>query len=209
MGRFIDLDTWKRREHFKIYNALAQPFWGICTEVDVTRLWERSRGTTGPSFSLGAIYLALVAVQETESFRLRLRADQVWLHDEVAMSTTVLRADDTFAFALLPMANSLADFESAARVELDIAKNRPELRTPREGQDDLIYHSTIPWIRFTAFSNPVGQGDCIPRIVFGRASTEGSRVRLPVSIEVHHALVDGLDVARFLERFERGLTSID
>ena len=28
---------------------------------------------------------------------------------------------------------------------------------------------------------------------------------MPLAIEVHHALVDGLDVARFLERFEDDL----
>jgi chloramphenicol O-acetyltransferase len=30
---------------------------------------------------------------------------------------------------------------------------------------------------------------------------------MPVAVEVHHALVDGLDVAGFLERLERNLAS--
>jgi len=29
---------------------------------------------------------------------------------------------------------------------------------------------------------------------------------MPVAVEVHHALVDGLDVARLFERFETGLS---
>ena len=34
---------------------------------------------------------------------------------------------------------------------------------------------------------------------------EGKRMKMPVSVEVHHALVDGLDVARFFERFAANL----
>ena len=50
-----------------------------------------------------------------------------------------------------------------------------------------------------------GKGDSIPRILFGRCVREGKRMKMPVSVEVHHALVDGLDVARFFERFAANL----
>jgi len=208
MSGFIDLDTWKRREHFFIYGGLANPFWSICADVDVTPLWQQSRDGKGRSFSFGAIYVALAAANETESFRLRIRGDKVWLHDRVGISTTILRSDETFSFALFPMTERFADFENLARAETDIAKRTGSLRAPAESQDDLIYHSTIPWIRFTAFTNAIGRGDdSIPRLVFGRCTEEGGRWRMPVSVEVHHALVDGLDVARFFERFEQGLDS--
>jgi chloramphenicol O-acetyltransferase len=29
---------------------------------------------------------------------------------------------------------------------------------------------------------------------------------MPVAVEVHHAVVDGLDVARFMERFQHALS---
>ena len=101
MSGFIDLDNWKCREHFFIYGGLANPFWSICADVDVTPLWQQSRDGKGRSFSFGAIYVALAAANETESFRLRIRGDKVWLHDRVGISTTILRSDETFAFARL------------------------------------------------------------------------------------------------------------
>ena len=48
--------------------------------------------------------------------------------------------------------------------------------------------------------------DSVPRLVFGKASLDGAIRRMPVGVEAHHALVDGLDVARFFERFEAALT---
>ena len=207
MSGFIDLASWKRREHFAIFAELANPFWSICADVDVTRLWLHCRETHASSFAISAIYMALRAANDTEAFRLRIRGDKVWLHDRVNISTTVLRGDETFAFVILPMFDNYTDFENHARTEIDAAKESSTIGATGSGLDDLVYHSTLPWIRFTSLTNPTGRGqDSIPRIVFGRCSEENGRWRMPVAVEVHHCLVDGLDVARFFERFERNIS---
>lgn len=174
----------------------------------MTSLWQHRRETKRYSFSNAAIYSALVAANETEAFRLRIREERVWIHDRVDISTTVLREDDTFAFAFFKMSHDFSEFQTHARAEVERARTTGTLGAAVSGRDDIIYHSTIPWVRFTAISNPTGGGqDCIPRIVFGRCSEKDGRWFMPVAVEVHHALVDGLDVARFLERFERHLAS--
>jgi chloramphenicol O-acetyltransferase type A len=116
----------------------------------------------------------------------------------------VLRADETFAFARLEWRERYAAFDALASAAIEAAKaDGPLAADP--GDDDLIYHSTLPWLRFTALSNPLPLGDdSIPRVVFGRCARVGRRWRIPVAVEAHHALVDGLDLARFLEGVERG-----
>jgi chloramphenicol O-acetyltransferase len=54
-----------------------------------------------------------------------------------------------------------------------------------------------------------GVDDSIPRVVFGKCMTDQQLVRMPVAIEVHHALVDGVDVAKFIERFQAALTTFE
>jgi chloramphenicol O-acetyltransferase type A len=153
--------------------------------------------------------MALAAVNETEAFRLRIRGDKVWIHDRLDISTTVLRPDETFAFALFPMAENFATFQAQAHIEAQAARACTTLVVAASGRDDLVYHSTFPWVRFTAISNPTNGGDdSIPRIVFGKYSEQNGRWSMPVSVEVHHALVDGLDVARFFQRFEQRLESV-
>jgi chloramphenicol O-acetyltransferase type A len=71
--------------------------------------------------------------------------------------------------------------------------------------DDIIYHSVLPWLRFTSFANALPGDDSIPRIVFGRVVREGGRMKMPVAVEVHHALVDGADVGKFFERYAEEL----
>jgi chloramphenicol O-acetyltransferase type A len=50
-----------------------------------------------------------------------------------------------------------------------------------------------------------GRGDSIPRIVFGKFAKHGERTVMPISVEVHHALMDGLHVGRYLNRLEEVL----
>ena len=144
----------------------------------------------------------LSAANDVEAFRLRLRARRVWRHDRVAVGPTILRPDETFAFVRLEPAGTVNEF--AARGEAAIAKavRQRRLRSPGKTADDIVFHSVLPWMRFTSLTNALpGRGDSIPRVVFGRCAPEGRRMKMPVAVEVHHALVDGLDVARFFERF--------
>jgi chloramphenicol O-acetyltransferase type A len=204
MGRFLDLETWKRRQHYALFRAMPNPWFSICMDVDVTVQRERAR-RDGDSFFLGALFAAMRAANQTEAFRMRLRAEEVWVHDRVDASTTILMPDETFRFVQLPGHDRFADYQASSRREMDRVRADGTLGA-QPGRDDLIYHSTLPWIRFTAFSNPFGStDDAIPRLVFGKCFEAGGRWHMPIAVEVHHALVDGLDVARFAERFQAGL----
>ena len=205
MSGFLDISTWKHREHYALFREFGQPWFSLCVDVDVTACWRR-RQSEGRSFFLLTVFAALHAVNETEAFRLRLRDDGVWKHDRLIMSTTVLREDETFGFALLEPVESYDEFERRGHAAIAAAKSGSGLR--REETDDaVVFHSTLPWIRFTSFSNALPlDGESIPRIVFGRRAADGQgRMIMPVAVEVHHALVHGLDVARFLDAFQARL----
>jgi chloramphenicol O-acetyltransferase type A len=71
----------------------------------------------------------------------------------------------------------------------------------------LIYFTTLPWFSFTSFAHARkrGRGDSVPRIAFGKFVKENERTLLPFSVEVHHALMDGLHVGRYVNRLQEAL----
>ncbi len=207
-GHLVDLKTWKRRDHYELFRKYKQPFFGVTIDVDVTPVWKRCRKPGGPSFFLTSLFLMLKAVNETKAFRLRLRPRGVWLHDRVAVGPTILRADETFGFVRLEASGGLDQFSAAGRAAIANAARSNTLE-PMTRTDDIVFHSVLPWLRFTSFTNALPGDDSIPRIVFGKCAKHGRAVSMPVAIEVHHALVDGLDVARFIQRFEAALTRSD
>jgi chloramphenicol O-acetyltransferase type A len=206
----IDVSRWKRRDHFQLFRKYKQPFFSVCVEVDVTPLWNGCRPPNRPSFFLASLYLMLKAANDTEAFRLRLRKRGVWLHDRVAVGPTIARDDETFGFARLELTENLAQFASNGEAAIARIRRETSLSEGKGKDDAIVFHSTLPWLRFTSFTNALpGGDDSIPRVVFGRCTTEQRSVKMPVAIEVHHALVDGADVAKFIERFQAALTTFE
>lgn len=202
MSGLIDLKTWKRRDHYVWFRKYAQPFFSVTVDVDVTRVWHASRKRGAPSFFLASVFHMVHAANDVEAFRLRLRSRGVWRHDRVAVGPTIMRDDETFGFVRLEPASALATFAAAGKAAIAQAAARTVLAPSTQITDDIVFHSVLPWLRFTSFTNALpGGSDSIPRIVFGRVARQGRRMTMPVAVEVHHALVDGLDVARFFERF--------
>jgi len=207
VGAFIDRAAWKRREHFDLFRRAAHPFFGVTVNADVTPLWRRCLDRADTSFSLAALLALLRAANASEPLRLRMRGEDVWRHERVGVGTTVLRSDETFGFARLDLASTYEEFQTIGRRAIDAAKTPAPLELMHDN-DDLVYHSTLPWLRFTAFTNAMSGTDSIPRIVFGKVFADGAAFRMPMAVEVHHALVDGLDVARFVEAFEGEVSGI-
>ncbi|RYD86239.1 MAG: chloramphenicol acetyltransferase, partial [Sphingobacteriales bacterium] len=45
--------------------------------------------------------------------------------------------------------------------------------------------------------------ESVPKITFGKYREDAGRKLMPVSVEAHHGLVDGLHVARYFEIFAK------
>jgi chloramphenicol O-acetyltransferase type A len=203
----IDVRRWKRRDHYLLFRKYERPFFSVTVDVDVTAAWSASRAPGSGSFFLTSLFFMLKAANDVEAFRLRLRPRGVWRHDRVAAGPTIMRADETFGFARLEPAATLAEFATQGQAVISAAAAHRGLRVERS--DDIVFHSVLPWLRFSSFTNALsGKADSIPRIVFGQCTPQGARVMMPVAVEVHHAVVDGLDVARFFDRFTAYLDDV-
>jgi chloramphenicol O-acetyltransferase type A len=206
MARDLDLANWARRDLFEFFRGYDNPYFNICTRLDTTALLAYLRARPGIRVSLAYLYLALRVANEIEPFRYRLRDGRVIVHDVINGGTTVLLPNESFAFAYF---DYLEDFETfavgAGRAIKEVETGNGRL-TPTT-RDDVVYFTTLPWVSFTSFTNAhnLRRADSVPRIAFGKFATEAERVMLPISIEVHHALMDGLHVGRYLTKLEEAL----
>lgn len=201
MGHFLNLDTWNRRPQFDFFRTYDNPFFNVCVEMDVTPIkqWTEAHDH---SFFLASLYASQRAAHATEPFRYRLRDEGVWVHDWMTAGATVLRDDDTFGFGYFPQPSTFKAFQRTGTTIIADVKADHTLGD-RDDDDATIHYSVLPWIAFTSFSHARrwGTDDSIPKIVFGKFTDANDRLTMPVSVEVHHALMDGLHVSRYLDRF--------
>jgi chloramphenicol O-acetyltransferase type A len=206
-ARYLDLATWSRREAFDYFRAFDKPYFNVCVRVDAAPLKDAVKTLGVGSFALAYHFIALCLANEVEPFRYRLQDGRVRILDEIAGGATVLRDDDSFGFAYLPHATDWAQFAATGSAAIAAARQRQAGFEPRVGFDELIHFTTLPWLHFSSFSHARNwrREDSIPKISFGRADADGSRLWLPVSVEVHHALMDGLHVGRYVQRLEAAM----
>jgi len=201
--RYIDTETWSRRDLFRLFREYDAPAFNICADVDATRLLDFARGRR-LSFFVAYHYLSTKVANEVEPFRYRLRGGRVLVHERVHAGAILLLEDESFTFMYFDYTEDFKAFHERAVETIERSRREPPALDAREGSDDLIYHSVIPWVSFTSISHARDsrRQSGIPKIAFGRYAEAGGRVRMPVSVEVHHALMDGLHVGRYFERLQ-------
>ena len=200
--QIIDLSTWPRRRHLAFYRAVAYPHFNLCASVDVTALRSAVRGREF-SFTVALVYLLARAANGMPEFRQRIRGEQVVEHETVHPSITVLTAEELFSFCTIPYADDLAVF--AARAAEAMARAQVEvILADGPGQDDLLFMTGLPGVAFTGLQHPLHLApvDSVPRIAWGKFTPAGGRLQMPLAVQAHHGLVDGLHVGRYFERVQ-------
>jgi chloramphenicol O-acetyltransferase type A len=203
--KIIDLNVWKRKEHFEFFSQFDEPFFGVVSAIDCTIASHKAK-EQGISFFASYLHKSLKAVNAIEEFRCRVLNDQIVIYDSIHASATIAREDDTFAFSFVEFSEKCEPFEIALKKEIEEVQNSSGLRL-NEGavRHDVIHYSSVPWFKFTGLSHARSFTllDSSPKITFGKIFTKDKRKMMAVSINAHHGLVDGIHVAKFLELFQK------
>lgn len=206
MAAYLNTDTWARREAFEYFRAFDKPYFNVCVRLDAAPL-KAAVAARRQSFSLACLFVALRLANLHEAFRYRLEGGRVRICEAVHGSTTVLRDDESFGFAYLPHNADWPAFHDHGRATLARERAHGTPFEPCVDEAALLHFTTLPWLHFTSFSHARnwGREDSVPKLAFGRVLAEGPRLWLPVSVEVHHALMDGLHVGRYVMALEEAL----
>ena len=203
-ARYLDITTWPRRDAFEYFRHFDKPYFNVCTRLDAAPLKAAVAARGVGSLSLAYHFVALRLANEQEPMRLRLDGGRVRIHDSLQGGATVLRDDESFGFAYLEPRADWAGFAAQGAQAVAAARDRTAPFEPRTDHSAVIHFTTLPWIAFSSFSHARkwGREDSVPKVSFGRLEADGARLWLPFSVEVHHALMDGLHLGRYIEGME-------
>jgi chloramphenicol O-acetyltransferase type A len=201
----VDLRNWPRRKHFDLFSNFNHPHFNMCANMELTKFRQQIKNGGG-SFTIAFVYVIARAANAIAEFRQRIRGDKVVEHDLVDPALTILVDNDLFSFCTIPYCEGYADFAEGARAEIDHVRKQPSLEN-EPGRDDLLFMTALPWVAFTSFTHPMQlhPADSIPRFAWGKFFQEGREVKIPLSVQGHHAVMDGIHMAKFYARLEEYL----
>lgn len=201
--RIVNMQDWPRGEHFAFFNSFAQPIFSVCANVDITALRSALK-QSGVTFTVGWLYVLARACNAIPEFRYRIRGDVVVEHEVVHPSITVLTKENLFGFCLVAYVEDFRVFAGRAAEQIEYASQYPSLGD-EPGRDDVLYMSAMPWLAFTSVTHPMPTQppDSIPRFAWGKFSDVNGRLVMPLNVQAHHALMDGLHVAALYHELQR------
>lgn len=195
--KLVEIENWNRKATYEFFKDYRDPFFNLTANLDVSALYRFSK-ENDLSFSLATLFYSLQAANEIREFRIRLKDELLVEFERIEATQTILNDDETFSFCYFELKENVFEFNAAGRAAVEKYKKLKtfDVETARL---DLIYYSVIPWVSFTSFkhASPFDNRQTIPRMVFGKLMKEAENRKIPHSVEVHHALLDGFHVGKY------------
>ncbi len=171
-------------------------------EINCTKAYRKAK-EKNYSFFLYYLHTSLVAANSIEAFRYRINNGEVFLYDKINASPTISRENGPFGFSYMNYEDNFEDFALGAKKEIERVRSTTGLM-PAVISENLIHYSSLPWLNFKSFSHARSFSfpDSCPKISFGQMYEKEGEKLMPISIHVHHALMDGFEVGLFVDKFQ-------
>lgn len=209
--KIIDIESWKRKEHFNFFHRMDYPQYNICMDLDISNFLAFTK-VKNLSFYYSMIHAVTTVLNTIDDFKIRIREDKIVLHDKIHPSFTDTSNDpddNLFKFVTINIEDDIFEFVKRA---IETNQNQKDYFPIEEfaGRDDLIYITCIPWISFTHISHTISlnRNDSVPRISWGKYYKKEAKTWLPFSVQVNHALLDGFHIGIYTEKLQKYLDEI-
>lgn len=204
MRELFDIESWDRKEHYLFFKDFVEPYHGVNVHIECGKAYDFVKEHQC-SFFLFYLHCALQASNAIANFKLRIENNEVYSYDVINAGSTVGRDNGTFGFGYFHYKPEFFEFATAGTQVIKTVKSRNDLQ--REEGFDLIRCSAIPWIDFSSLSHArqFSFPDSCPKLSFGKMTGTSQQRKMPIAVHVHHALVDGLHLAQFLDAFQTAM----
>lgn len=216
MRKKIDIANSPRRSQYTFFRGFAWPFLDVSAQVDVTELLAQRPTVNGQKVGVftTCMHAIMCAVNAVPEFRQRIEGEDVFEYETCSPSFTTMGTEDVFNYAVANFDWDLATFAARVQHAAESVKDRADLNLDEDHRADLIFVTCLPWLDFTSIHHPRPMrpapnpaDDSVPRIAWGKIVEKDGRKMMSVAVSAHHALIDGVHLARFYEAVNSRISS--
>jgi chloramphenicol O-acetyltransferase type A len=191
----IDLENYPRRGLFEAFKNRDIPIFSVTASIDVTS-FKTFIDANYYGFFVSFSFLISKAVNLVPELRQRIIDGEVFEFEKVDPGFTVLLADRTFSFCDSRHFEQFDEYRQYATKKINEAREIPDCNTGEKHH--MFFISNLPWFSFTSITHPYDKNyGSIPIVTIGRYLEQNARFVIPIGIQVHHGLVDGIHVGDF------------
>lgn len=192
-----------RLKHFEFFRGMNHPHFNLAANVDITALLPYVKNK-GLAVTPTIVYLVARAANDIKEFRWRIRDHQIVEHDTVRPSFTVPTEEaDVFSFCTVDYNLHAPTFIQNALAKIKEMQNAPSFEDD-DKMDDYLFLSAMPWVSFTGIQHAMHYhpSDSVPRITWGKFFERDGKIWMPLSVQAHHAVIDGRHLGIYFQKIE-------
>ena len=197
--KVVDKDTYYRKGVFRHFSEDCKCSVSMTARIDVTELVNHSR-KTNTKFYLNFLYLLSKVMNSREDYRMGYlwQTDELICYDRVNPTQYVFHDDtETCTPVYTEYNENYAVFYSNAYADLERAKKTREYGLDSVNHPNWFDASYISWLSYDSLNIELPDGYLFfaPIINWGKYREENSKLVMPVSVRLNHAIADGYLVA--------------
>ncbi|MCI6043819.1 CatA-like O-acetyltransferase [bacterium] len=209
MFHTIDFDSWNRREIFELFEGYL---YCMTVELDITE-FLCTLNEQQIKFYPAMCYCIAQTVNGNQNYRYAKINGEIGYWDRVHPHYTLLRknTDHLFTHQRTFYSDDFSKYYRHFLEDKEKAENGDSLYYDKSGSMDNVHISTMPNTSYTAlsYSKPASfthygtpNTSFIPFVMIGKYYDSGHCMKLPVTVEFHHAVNDGYHAEQFFHLLE-------
>ena len=205
MKREIRPQDSKRAEAFSMWMSSPVPMVTLMKTMDVSRLRKVSR-KTGLRFNVLMCWCIGKAASGIEEFFVLPEKDKLYQFDRLAINIVVQNVKDGINLCDVPFSDDLSQFNADY---LAITAQTAKACKNSSLEDHMIVGtSALPQTELDGIVNQYSGIWNNPFLAWGRYRKGLFKTTLPVSLQFHHAQMDGAHACRFLNELQKTMDSL-
>lgn len=202
----MNLERWTRRQTYTYFTeTVSTLIYSVTVPLDVTKL-RKTLKDRGMKFFPVYLYLTARAMGEQKEFRMAMQDGVLGYWDFQTPFYPVLHDDDkTITFLWTEYEDDFKRFYENYTSDIAAYGNQHGILSAKGAPPSNNYIiACSPWFSFTGLSMQLqnAQNYYAPIFEAGGFSETGRSIRMPVSITVNHAVIDGYHIKVFLEHLQ-------
>lgn len=205
MRQEIDPKKTSRSKAYELWMKSPQPMVTIVKTIDVTRLRKVSR-RKHMKFNMLLCWCIGRAASAFDEFYLLPTKEKFYRFDRLALNVIVNNAEGGISLCDVPYSDDLQQFSSD--YDTITQKCAATCCDIFDEEANIVGTSAITATEFDCLINQYSGIYNNPYLAWGRYHRHWLRYKLGISIQFHHAQMDGTHAARFLEKLQQTINAL-
>ncbi|MCR1955703.1 CatA-like O-acetyltransferase [Clostridioides mangenotii] len=207
--KIIDINEFDRSEYFQYFMSVGTTI-EITVKVDVTNAVKKCK-LESLSFYSFLIFNISQALNSIRNFRYSIYNESLVEWKKVIPTfTNFNKSNETFSTLWEEPQGDYAEFD---RKYKQLTKKFSESKgiLPQVDLPPNVFNvSSIPWIHFEHFSSNtnVSGNQLTTMITMGKYEKHDSKLLMPITVQAHHAIVDGYHISQFFNKLQDEMNKV-